>query len=149
MTIWQNIVTYFNRYLAFPNITVIDIIEILIIAFIFYELMIWFKRTRAWTLFKGIVIILLMVLLAAIFNFNTILWIASKVVGLGVIALVIIFQPELRRALEQLGRKSVFVNIFGNPSSSKPERFSDKTMEEILKAVDELAREKTGALICI
>lgn len=150
MTIWQNIVTYFNRYLAFPNITVIDIIEILIIAVIFYEIMIWFKRTRAWTLFKGIVIILIMVLLAAIFNFNTILWIASKVVGLGVIALVIIFQPELRRALEQLGRKSVFVNIFGNAQGgSRPERFSDKTMEEILKAVDELSREKTGALICI
>lgn len=149
MNIWDNIISYFNRYLTFPNITVIDIIEIVIIAFCFYKVMIWFKKTRAWSLFKGIIIILVIVLLAAIFNFNTILWIASKVIGLGVIAIVIIFQPELRRALESLGRRSVFSNFFSVGSRGQSLRFSNETMEEILRATAELASEHTGALICM
>ncbi len=149
MTIWENIVEFFNRYLSFPNITVIDVIEIVIIALIFYKLMMWFKKTRAWSLFKGIITILVIVLLAAIFNFNTILWIASKVVSIGIIALVVIFQPELRRALDQLGRRSILRGILRTGSRDRAERFTDRTMEEVLRAVDELSRDKTGALVCI
>lgn len=148
MSFWQNIVSYFHKYFSLTSITPIDVIEIIIIAILFYYLMIWFRKTRAWTLFKGIITILIIVLLAAIFNFNTILWIASKTLSVGVIALIIIFQPELRRALEQLGRRSIFRGIFSG-SASKKQRFSDRTGEELMKAVSDLSRDKTGALICI
>ena len=141
MSFLQNIISYFHKYFSLTSITVIDVIEIIIIAILFYYLLIWFRRTRAWTLFKGIVVILVVVLLAAIFNFNTILWIASKTLSVGIIALIIIFQPELRRALEQLGRRSIFRGIFFS-SGAKKLRFSDKMVEEILKAVTD--RHRTG-----
>ncbi len=147
MSFWENIVSYFHKYFSMTTITVIDVIEIIIIAIIFYYLIIWFKKTRAWTLFKGIVIILIVVLLAAIFNFNTILWIASKTLSVGIIALIIIFQPELRRALEQLGRRSIFHGLLSS-SNAKKELFSEKTLEETLEAVADLSRYRTGALIC-
>ena len=146
MNLWQTIISYFHRYFSIPSISVIDIIEMLIIAFIFYYLIKWFKKTSAWTLFKGIIIVLIIMLLASIFNFSTILWIASKTISVGVIALIIIFQPELRRALEQLGRKRIFANMSG---LSGDERFSETTLKEIIKAVNEMSQEKIGALISI
>ena len=112
--------------------------------------MIWIKNTRAWTLFKGIVILIVFVLLAAIFNLNTILWIADKTLNVGIIAAIIVFQPELRRALEQLGRKNFINNIFTfDDSKNTNERFSDRTITELVKATYELAKHKTGALIVI
>ncbi|MCF0143230.1 MAG: TIGR00159 family protein [Parasporobacterium sp.] len=149
MTVWNNIVSYVSQFFTITSISVIDIIEIVIIAFIFYEVLVWFKNTRAWSLFKGIIIILIIILLAAIFNFTTILWIAGKTINVGIIALIIIFQPELRRALEQLGRKKIFRSIFRRGNTKT--RFTDKTMEDLLDAVYQLshATEPIGALICI
>ena len=98
-----------DKYLTWidlPVMTVIDVVEIIIIAFLFYTILLWIKSTRAWMLFKGLMVILVFVMVAAVFQMTTILWLAEKTLNVGVIALVIIFQPELRRALEQLGRKS-------------------------------------------
>ena len=148
MSIWQNIVSFFNRYFTIPSITVIDVIEIIIIAVMFYYLLTWFRRTRAWSLFKGLIVILVLLLLAAIFNFNTILWLASRVLSVGVIGLIIIFQPELRHALESLGGKNIFRSMF-TTDRGNTKRFSDRTMEGILKAVYDLSKDRTGALICI
>ena len=148
MSFWDNIVSYFNRYFAITSINVLDVIEILIIAFLFYEILVWFKKTRAWALFKGILFILIAVLIAAIFNFTTILWIASKTLSVGIIGIFIIFQPELRKALESLGsRKGVFNKLFNNGSGRN--YVSEKSIEELVTAVSELSRSKTGALICI
>ena len=148
MSFWDNIVSYFNRYFAITSITVLDVIEIVIIAFLFYEILVWFKKTRAWALFKGILFILIAVLIAAIFNFTTILWIASKTLSVGIIGIFIIFQPELRKALESLGsRKGVFNKLFNNGSGRN--YVSEKSIEELVTAVSELSRSKTGALICI
>ena len=77
-----------------------DIVEILIIAFLLYHILLWFKNTRAWALLRGIIVILIFVFVAYIFNMTTILWIVQNVTGIAVIAFVIILQPELRRALE-------------------------------------------------
>lgn len=148
MSFWQNIVSVFHKYFSISSITVTDIIEIIIIAVLFYYLLVWFRRTRAWSLFKGLIVVLVLLMLAAIFNLNTILWIASRVLSVGVIGLIIIFQPELRRALESLGGRSFFRRLFTTDRGDK-KRFSDKTMEEILHAVTLLSKEKTGALICI
>lgn len=146
----QNVVSFIERYITIPKVGVTDIVEIVIIAALIYEIMIWIKNTRAWTLFKGIVILIVFVLLAAIFNLNTILWIADKTLNVGIIAAIIVFQPELRRALEQLGRKNFINNIFTfDDSKNKNERFSDRTITELVKATYELAKHKTGALIVI
>ena len=74
-----------------PVITYIDIVEIIIIAFLFYTILVWIKSTRAWMLFKGLMVILAFFMLAAVFQMNTILWLAEKAVNVGVIAIVVIF----------------------------------------------------------
>ena len=146
----QNIITFLEQYLTIPKFSGTDAVEILIIAFLVYEIMLWIKNTRAWMLFKGIIILLAFVLLATIFNLTTILWIADKTFNVGVIAAIVVFQPELRRALEQLGRKN-FLNSILNFDESKNtnERFSDRTVNELVKATFELAKHKTGALMVI
>ena len=148
MSFWQNIVSFFHKYLSVSNITAVDVIEIIIIAILFYYVLTWFRKTRAWSLFKGLIFILVLLMIAAILNFNTILWIASKVLSVGVIGLIIIFQPELRRALESLGGRKMFRGLFTSDRGSA-KRFSDETMEEILKSVADLSKDRTGALICI
>ena len=147
MSFWDNIVSYFHKYLSLTSFSVIDAIEIVVIAVLFYYLMIWFKKTRAWALFKGIIVILIIILFAAIFNFNTILWIASRTLSVGIIGLFIIFQPELRRALEQIGQRKIFRGLFS--TDRKNNRFSEHTLDEVLRATTNLSRNKTGALICI
>ena len=136
--------------LYIPRITWTDIIEIVIIAFVIYNVMVWIKNTKAWVLLKGIIIVVIFALIAYILNLKTILWIAGKTISVGIIALVIIFQPELRRALEQLGRKKILFGLFMfNDGREKGERFSSKTAEEIVRACFDMGAAYTGALIVI
>lgn len=149
-TLTQNIISFIEQYFTLPKFSATDIFEILIITFLFYEVMVWIKNTRAWMLFKGIVILIFFVLIATVFNLTTILWIADKTFNVGVIAAIIVFQPELRKALEQLGRKNFFNNLFSlDDSKNINERFSDRTISELIKATYELAKHKTGALMVI
>ena len=136
--------------LYIPRITWTDIIEIVIIAFVIYNVMVWIKNTKAWVLLKGIIIVVIFALIAYILNLKTILWIAGKTISVGIIALVIIFQPELRRALEQLGRKKILFGLFRfNDGREKGERFSSKNAEEIVRACLDMGAAYTGALIVI
>ena len=136
--------------LYIPRITWTDIIEIVIIAFVIYNVMVWIKNTKAWVLLKGIIIVVIFALIAYILNLKSILWIAGKTISVGIIALVIIFQPELRRALEQLGRKKILFGLFRfNDGREKGERFSSKTAEEIVRACFDMGAAYTGALIVI
>lgn len=130
------------------SVDIIDFIEIFIIAFLFYHILIWIKSTRAWTLFKGIMIILLFVLIASIFQMSTVLWIAEKTLNVGLIALVVIFQPELRKALENLGNRNFFGRLF-NFNKQEEAKFSDRTIDELVKASFAMGKVKTGALIVI
>ncbi len=136
--------------LYIPRITWTDVIEIVIIAFVIYNVMVWIKNTKAWVLLKGIIIVVLFALFAYILNLKTILWIAGKTISVGIIAIVIIFQPELRRALEQLGRKKILFGLFRfSDGKDKGERFSSKTAEEIVRACYDMGAAYTGALIVI
>ena len=126
----------------------VDIVEILIISFLFYHILLWIKNTRAWNLFKGIIVILLFVLVAAIFQMNTILWLAENTLSVGLTALVIIFQPELRKALENLGGKNVLGKLF-DFGKVEENKFSDHTIDELIKACYAMGKVKTGALIVI
>lgn len=114
----------------------------------FYEILVWTKRTRAWALFKGIVFLFIFYLVSYFLGLNTILWLIERIVSVGIIAIVVIFQPELRKALEQLGRKKFFSGMF-KENSAESARFSDKTVSELVKAAYELGKTKTGALIVI
>ena len=135
--------------LHMPNIRTTDIVEILIIAFLVYHILVWAKNTRIWSLMKGIVIIVIFVLLAALFNMTTILWIVQNVFSIAVIAIAVVLQPELRKALEQLGRKNIFSSLLPFDSGKNSGRFSDKTVNEITRACIEMAKVRTGALIVI
>ena len=133
-----------------PKITKTNVLEIVILAFVIYEIMVWIKNTRAWTLLKGIVVILVFAVMAWILKLYTILWILEKTALIATTAIVIIFQPELRKALEQLGSKNLISGIFsfeGNrPSDSA---FTEKTISELVKACFDMGEVKTGALIVI
>lgn len=131
------------------NITKTDIAEIIIISFLIYSILVWFKQTRAWNLLKGIIVVLVFVLICAIFQMNNILWIAGKTINVIAIAIIIVFQPELRRALEQLGQKNFLTSLFSFDSQKNQERFSERVTNEIVKATYEMAKVKTGALIVV
>lgn len=150
MVTFQEIMRKLNELLQLPNISQIDIVEIVIITFLIYEIMLWIKNTRAWMLFKGLAVLLVFTLIAAVFQMNTILWLAERAINVGIIAVVVVFQPELRKALEQLGRKNLLTSIFTFDNGKSGEgRFTDKTINEITKAVFEMSKVKTGALIVV
>ncbi len=141
--------TYLSK-LHMPTIHWTDIVEIFIITFLLYHILLWIKNTRAWALLKGVVVIGVFVLIAAIFNMNTILWIVTNVFSIAAIAIVVVLQPELRKALEELGRKNFFSSILSFDSGKAEDgRFSDRTVNEITKACVEMGKVKTGALIVI
>ncbi len=149
----DQIITYLKEYgsnLSFQGINFRwqDIVEILIISFLVYHIMLWMKSTKGWFLMKGIGIILIFILLAIVFNMNTILWIVENVLSLAVIAVVVVLQPELRRALEELGRKNLISSLVFFEKTTT-ERFSDKTLNDLVKASFEMGKVKTGALMVI
>lgn len=137
--------------LRMPSIDITDIVEILIISFLIYHILIWIKNTRAWSLLKGILVIGAFLFVAAYFRMNTILWIANNVLGFAVTAIIVIMQPELRKALEELGNNKLIRSVFAFDVTGRREEglYSDKTINEIARACVEMARVRTGALIVI
>ena len=128
-----------------PGIT--DIIDILLTAFIIYTIIVWFLNSRAWTLLKGILVLLVISIASYIFHFYTISWIVSNMYSTGILALFILFQPEIRRALEELGSKNL-LNVA--PTAKKDENvLTEKSVSEIINAVLNLSKNKVGALIVV
>jgi len=146
MEVIKNIISDYR--LTIPDIIYTDIIEIIILAFLIYHVVNWIKKTRAWTLVKGLAVIMLFWFISIIFQLNVVTWLISNTIDVGIIAVLIVFQPELRKALEQLGKKNIVRSILVF-DDSKEERFSDNTLNEIIRATFELARNKTGALVVI
>ena len=149
---FHKVIEKYLYWLSLPSIGFTDILEIIIISVIVYQMLKWVQLTRAWTLFKGIIMLLLFALFAAIFQLNTISWLLSNSLGVGITAAIIIFQPELRRALEQLGRKKIFSNLFSFSPGEYDGRQSvltEKTINEIVRASYEMGAVKTGALMVI
>ena len=134
---------------SIPKIYITDIIEIIILAFLIYHVVKWIKNTRAWALVKGLVVIMLFWLVAVIFRLNVVIWIISNTIDVGIIAILIVFQPELRKALEQLGKKNIVRSILiFDDTKDKNEKFSDYTLNEIVRAIFELAKRKKPSLSC-
>lgn len=140
---------YFDWFYI-PKIHVTDVIEIIILSYLIYHVMIWFKKTRAWTLFKGIIVLVIFVGLASLFRMNTILWIFRNTISVGIIAVIILFQPELRRALEELGRKKILSDVLVRDDKNiHLERVNNHTIDELVAASIDMGKVKTGALIVI
>lgn len=137
-----------RRYVI--NIEIGDILEILIIAYLVYHIMLWIKTTRAWALLKGLIVLAIFGAIAAIFRMHTILWLAENVLGYAVTALLIVLQPELRKALEELGKKSIMSTFLAFDSTKREAgAITEKTVNEIARACVEMSKVRTGALIVI
>jgi len=128
------------------SIKITDIIDILIIAFIFYKFIVLIKETRAEQLVKGILVLLIATKLSEWIGLRTVNWILRNTMTVGVIAILIVFQPELRKALERLGTTSRF---FKNPMHLVSEEENLRMIEEVVDAVGFLSNLKIGALIVI
>lgn len=134
---------------SMPTPGFIDFLDIIIVAYLIYKIIFWIKETRAWVLFKGIMVIFVFTAVAVILRLNTILWIISKTISVGIIALIVVFQPEMRRALEQLGKGSFLMSLFKFETEEGSAKDNEKTIDEILKAAERMSAVKTGALILI
>ncbi len=130
------------------TIGIIDLLDIFIVAYLIYKIIFWIKETRAWTLLKGILVIFIFYIFASVLKLNTITWILTNTISVGIIAIIVVFQPELRRALEQLGKGKMF-ELFAKDNDNNDEKATAKTIDEILKAADKMGSVKTGALILI
>ena len=148
-TVLNYISNFIEKYLTVPKIYASDIVEIVIMSVAIYYVVLWFRKSRAWVLLKGIFVLVIFMLVASLFHLTTLLWIFNKTLSAGIIALVIIFQPELRRALEELGRKNVIFKVLKFENGNNESNFSDRSVEEITRATLEMAKAKTGALIVI
>ena len=149
----EQIKEFINKYMTsihMPSVRWEDVAEIIIISFLVYQIMVWIKNTRAWALLKGVCVIMAFILVAAVFRMTTILWIVENVLGLAVTAIIVVLQPELRRALESLGQKNIIATLLPfDTNKTAVGRFSDRTVNEIVKASFEMGKVKTGALIVI
>lgn len=149
MEVLKGFIRDYFTWLSPPSIKPSDILEILILALVIYQIIKWIKNTRAWTLVKGILFLGVFCVLAAVLELDVILWIIKNTINVGIIAVIILFQPELRKALEELGKKNLVPSILGFDDRDENKRFSNKTIDELIKACGELAKAKTGALIVI
>ena len=145
----RNFVDNYTHDMYIPRVQVMDVIEILIITVLVYEIMLWIKNTKAWMLLRGIIMLGVFILLAWIFQMHTILFLAAQSINVLAIAAVVVFQPELRRALEKLGEKKLLVGINPFDRNRENERFSDETADSIVRACYEMGKVCTGALIVV
>ena len=131
-----------------PDINIIDIAEVIIIALILYRVVLWIKNTKAWVLLRGLLMLTLFFIIAAALQMHAIIYLSQQLFGVIAVLAVVVFQPELRRALERLGEKSFLRNV--NPFEPRSEgRFSKTTLDAILEASTTMSSEKVGALIVV
>ena len=124
------------------NIGINDVLDILIVAFLFYKLLGFIRETRAEQLAKGLLMLVVVALVARWLHLYTLQWILSNLVNVGLIAVVIIFQPELRRLLENLGRNKLISNFSGIDLEE-----AEEITVEIREALLSMSKSRTGALI--
>ena len=149
---FQRILAFLNDLLTgwtIPNIGIIDILEMLIIAIIAYRVMLWMKNTKAWMLLKGLLLLVFFIFIAALLQMHTIIFLGRQSLSVLAIGAVVVFQPELRRALERLGEKDIFSGINLFDSKQENLRFSTRTLDTLVDVCEKLSAEKTGALIVV
>ncbi len=142
--ILENILTSLNITRG-TSFDVFAIIDIGFTSYIIYKALLWVRETRAWSLFKGIVVLILTSIISYTFNLYTVSWIISNTFNVGIIAIIIIFQPEIRKMLEKLGSGRLNVALVKMENSG----ISAKNLDEILVSIDTMRKSRTGALIVL
>jgi len=130
-----------------PSFGFFQVLDILIITVVLYLFFKWVRRTQGWVLFKGIVFIAAIALLAEVFNLSTVQWIVSNTIAMGLVVVVVLFQPELRKGLEQLGKGQYLFPLKND--SEQVIHSSAHTINEIIKAVQIMSESEIGALIVL
>ena len=140
----EAIINFFKEFAALvPTIQVMDVVDILLVAFVIYKIILMLQTTSSARIAKSIVIILLLTAATSLLNMYLMNYLLDKILEIGLIALVIMFQPELRRMLEKLGSKS-FREIL---SMKEEQRNIDRVISETVRACEIMSRERTGVLI--
>ena len=145
---FRSILSQYWEQLYIPSLRWSDFVEVLIIAFLTYHVLLWLRNTRAWSMLKGILVIMFFVIFAVLMNMTTILWIMRNAAYVASTAIIVILQPELRSAVESLGQRNVLNSLFRFDTREEG-LFSYSTINEIVRACTAMARVKTGALIVI
>lgn len=140
---FSKMISYIEPYIQFPWV-IQHVVDILVVAFVLYKLLLLIRETRAEQVLKGLAILLLVTYLSEVLQFSTIYWILKNTATVGVIALLIVFQPELRRALEQIGRGQLLDRLFLHDDQD-----FTRLINEVVHSVQHLAKTKTGALIVL
>jgi diadenylate cyclase len=135
---WQELIDFS------PVAILINIVDVLLVWFVFYKLITIIKGTKAVQLLKGIFVIIIVRILTDVFGLDTLRWMMEQVLTFGFLAVIIIFQPELRRALEQIGRGRLFARTM-----MQEEEERDRLIEAFVKSVSYMAKRRIGALISI
>ncbi len=139
----ENIITEFTGLMMSIKIT--DILDIVIVAFLLYKCLGFIKETRAQQLFRGLLFVVLVFIVSQLFNLSLLNWLLTRLITVGLIAIVILFQPEIRRGLEHIGQRGVFINQFKD--IDKEEIYA--TVHKLVDAIDDFSSTRTGALIAI
>lgn len=131
---WGNLLTLGN---------LVNVLDILVVWFVIYELIVMLRGTKAIQLFRGVILILVVKVISSYFGLNTVSWLMDQVINWGVIAVIIIFQPEIRRGLEHLGRGSLFVRMRHENEAA------NKMIAGLDKAIQYMSKRRIGALMTI
>ncbi len=128
---------------VFSGVGITDVIDIIIVAFVIYKLLGLIKQTRAEQLMKGVLLLVVATFLSGFFNLHTINWLLNGAVMLGAVAILVVFQPELRRALEYMGRSK----IVKAPLKQMDKEKGKQITAHIIKALETFSKDRVGALI--
>ncbi|GEO69049.1 diadenylate cyclase CdaA [Levilactobacillus acidifarinae] len=131
---WGNLLTLGN---------LVNVLDILVVWFVIYELIVMLRGTKAIQLFRGVILILVVKVISSYFGLNTVSWLMDQVINWGVIAVIIIFQPEIRRGLEHLGRGSLFVRMRNENEAA------NRMIAGLDKAIQYMSKRRIGALMTI
>ena len=126
-----------------------NIVDVAILAVLIYQLFRLVMHTRSNSLFKGIGIMLLMAWVSNVFRLNAVNWLLNQIISMGLLVLVILFQPEFRRGLEQIGRSKIIRKLFGVSGYRQGQESVEEPVAEIVRAMSDMSRKKIGALIII
>ena len=145
----ENLKHLFSVFSTLSNVELVSsIVEIFIISFVLYKILMWIRNTRAWVLLRGLVIIGIFVVIAILCKFNVILYILRGLSYIAVFGLIIIFQDDIRSGLEHLGRQRVFSKLIPN-FNKLTKKISEDSIQEIVEASFAMSKVKTGALIVL
>lgn len=128
---------------VFSGMGITDVIDILIVAVVIYKILGFIRKTRVEQLLKGVLVLVVATFVSDIFNLHTINWILKGTVALGAVAILVVFQPELRRALEYMGRSKIVKSSLNQLDKEKGKQITS----HIVRAVETFSRDRVGALI--